>query len=106
MLEKMGLPYNELEKRGIICPVLSIDIEYKSMSRFGETVIIDAKPVSYKGVRFSIEYIVRDKASGEIRCVGKSSHCFVDEGSKPVSLKKTQPDIHEAFLTSIEKENA
>ena len=40
MLEQMGLGYDVMEKSGILSPVLSVECEYKSMTRFPEKVLI------------------------------------------------------------------
>ena len=47
--------------------------------------------VKYNGIRLMLEYQVTDAASGVLRCVGQSSHCFLDREGKIVSLKKERP---------------
>lgn len=99
MLEAYDCGYDKLEALGIISPVLGVTAEYKSMSRFGETVQIEATVTAYNGVKFSIIYTIRDKATGEIRCIGESRHCFLNEQGKPLSLKRSHPEIHKMFET-------
>lgn len=97
-LESIDCGYDKLEALGIISPVLGVTAEYKSMSRFAETVQIETELVSYNGIKFSISYTIKDKASGAVRCVGESRHCFLNEKGMPVSLKRTHPDIHDVFV--------
>ena len=36
-----------------------------------------------------------DIKTEEIRCIGKTSHCFLNKEGKIVSLKKDYPDMHQ-----------
>lgn len=97
-LEAIDCGYDKMEALGIISPVLGVTAEYKSMSRFAETVQIETELTSYNGIKFSIAYTIRDKATGTVRCTGESRHCFLDEQGRPVSLKRTHPEIHDIFV--------
>ncbi len=88
MLEQMGIGYDTMEKQGILSPVLSVQCEYKSMTRFPDEVKITGRLVRYTGVRFDIEYEIRDVKTDTLRTVCKSSHCFIDETGKPISLRR------------------
>ena len=41
LLEYLGLAYQDMEKAGIIVPVLAVDCQYKGMLHYGEQVRID-----------------------------------------------------------------
>lgn len=97
MMDQMGMGYAIMEKQGIICPVLAVHCEYKSMTRFGETVQIFTNLKEYNGIRMSIEYTVIDKESAQVRCVGESRHCFLTRDGKPVSLKRNFIEMDKAF---------
>lgn len=90
-LERMDMGYDRMEAAGIISPVLEVEAQYRSMTRYGETVEISMKIVKYNGIRLQLEYQIRDRKDGTVRCTGKSSHCFLDRNGRPVSLKKAQP---------------
>ena len=66
LLERASLSYDQMEKLGIIVPVLAASCEYKTSVRYGETVAIIATVESYTGLRLTISYRVIDSASG--RC--------------------------------------
>ena len=89
--------YDAMEEAGVISPVISIHCEYKSMTRFGETVRIITNLKEYNGIRMTIEYTVLDCGTGQVRCVGESRHCFLTRDGKPVSLKRNYIEMDKAF---------
>ncbi len=97
LMRQMGIGYEEMEGHGIISPVLSLTCEYKSMTRFGDTVLIIPILKSYNGIKMTIEYSVTDKETGKLRCVGETKHCFLGRDGKPVSLKKTYLEMDQMF---------
>lgn len=101
MLDKIGLSYAEIEKKGIIIPVLTVSCEYKKLIKFGETVEINVILKSYKGVRFSFGYEIFEKETKELRCTGETTHCFLTKDYQPMNLKKTYPDIYETLMSEL-----
>lgn len=104
MMEQEGLGYDRMEAEGIICPVLSVSCQYISMTAFGETVEIIAQAEKFNGVRLVLSYTVKNTATGEIRCTGESSHCFLDKEGHLVNLKKESPAFYEMFRRMMKNE--
>ncbi len=103
MLEQMGLGYDVMEREGILSPVLSVTAQYRSMTRFPETVEIRVRLLRYTGVRFEIGYEIRDAATGVLRCTGQSAHCFIDGSGAPVSLRRKFPAWDALFCRFAEQ---
>lgn len=106
-MQQAGFPYQELEAGGIVSPVLSVQAEYHAMCRFGDAVEIQVGIESYTSTRIAFRYQVRDKATGQLRCDGRTCHCFINAGGRPVSLKKAMPQYHlrvEEYLAGAGKE--
>ena len=96
-MSQFGISYCEMEKKGIISPVVSVSCQYKSMVHFDDTVQIQVKVVKYNGVRLDLEYEVTDSSTGELRTQGKSTHCFLDSDGHVISLKHDNPEIDVCF---------
>jgi len=96
-MEQIGLRYDTMEAHGVGIPVLGVSCQYKSMTRFGETVTIEVKKLKYNGIKMVLGYTVQDKETGEIRCTGESQHCFLDQEGCLVSLKKSHCEWHPIF---------
>lgn len=94
-LEQIGLGYDRIEAAGIYSPVLGVSCEYKSSVRFHETVMIIPKLVFFNGIKMTIEYLVIDADSRQIRVSGESKHCFVSKDFKPVSLKRDYKEMYD-----------
>ncbi len=90
-MREQGFPYDQLEASGILSPVLKAEAEYRSMCRFGDRVEISAGIESYTGTRIGFFYQVVDQGTGELRCQGRTLHCFVNGQGRPVSLRKASP---------------
>ena len=98
LMEQIGLNYKEMEEMEIISPVLSISVEYHSMVHFDDTVVIQTKLVKYNGIKMEVEYVMTDKETGELRTTGRSSHCFLNRSGKPISLKRSYPELDTKFF--------
>ena len=104
-MKEVGIDYAKCEEMGFMSPVMEVTCTYKSMVRFGDAVQVYAMLREYNGIKFRIEYIVRDKTTGEIRTTGESKHCFCDKKTgKPISIKREYPELHERFLQALDEE--
>lgn len=98
LMDQIGLGYKQMEALEIISPVLSINVDYRSMVHFDDTVIIETKITKYDGIRMELEYVMMDKATGEVRATAKSSHCFLNRTGAHISLKRIYPELDTKFF--------
>lgn len=103
-MHQCDFSYEGLEAAGIVSPVLRVEADYKTMTRFGDTVCIDAAIESYSRSRIVFVYTVRDRDTGVVRCTGRTFHCFLNAGGRPVSLKKACPSYDEAIRRVVGEE--
>jgi acyl-CoA thioester hydrolase len=102
LMHEYGVSYKEMETQGIICPVLSVSCQYRSMVHFDDTVEIRPMIAKYNGIKFELEYEIRDFETGELKTTATSSHCFLNSKGRPISLKRECPQIHEKFQKMAE----
>ena len=103
MMEQMGCGYKTMEADGIMSPVLEVEATYRSMAKYGETVVIETRMEQYTGTRVEFSYTVRDQETGEVRCQGKTRHCFLGPQGRPVSLRKACPAYHQKIAAFLEE---
>ncbi|MDD3477650.1 MAG: thioesterase family protein [Candidatus Izemoplasmatales bacterium] len=99
-LDQIGFSYKKATEHGIDFAVLSVECQYKSMVKYGDTVAIETKIAEVSKTRIKLEYIIRDHMTQELRAIGSSSHCWYDNAKqKPVSLEKAIPELYHLFLS-------
>ena len=104
-MREIGLPYKHMEEEGVQVPVVSVACKYRSPAHFDDWIVVETTVKKYNGIVVELAYTVKEKESGTVLVTGDSSHCFVDGVTfKPISLKLARPDMHEAFLSAMEKE--
>ena len=104
-MAQIGLDYKQMEEMEIISPVLEVHCQYKSMVHFSDTVVIETKITHYNGIKMSVAYRMTDKATGELRTVASSEHCFLNRSGKPLSLKRSYPELDTRFFQMMDEES-
>ncbi len=102
LLDRIGLPFSEMEKQGIVSPVVSIEAKYKRPTTFEDVIEIETRVECYNGIRLVFAYAMRNAATGDIVVEARSTQCFLC-GGKPIALNRTFPDIDGAFKSAIDK---
>lgn len=103
-LKQMKLDYEDMEKQGIMIPVLSVECDYQSPARFGETICIVPKLESFHGVKFEMSYHIYSEDMKVLHNRARTSHCFVDFDFKPVRLKRDYKEIYDAMSRMVGQE--
>lgn len=102
VLEKAGFSYKKMEENKIFIPVVSATINYKKPTTYGDIINIDAKVISLSPAKLQIHYEMSVK--NDIVCTAETCHCFLNENSRPVAVKKTNPEIYEVFEKLLKEE--
>ena len=87
-LSEIGYPMTRLEKEGITSPVVSVNCEYKHTTTYSDEIEIEEVLEKYTGVKLFLSYTMRNSNTNEIVAIASSTHCFIDEGGRPIALKK------------------
>ena len=83
---------------------MSVNCQYRQMTRYGETVTITPVLSSYNGIKYVVSYEIRNKETGVLNATGETSHCFLTKYGKIVSLKKVLPETHAVLQGLVKKE--
>lgn len=105
VMDKIGFGYEKMESMGVYCPVLSAELEYKSMVRFGERVQIECRIAEYTGLQLTMLYRMVNLDTGLVCTLCRSRHGFLDAEGNIVSLKRKYPEIHRLISDSMVKED-
>lgn len=91
-LEKIGWGYDKLEGMGVISPVISISCDYKKPTTFADEIEIEISVAYLSRVKFTINYVMR--VGDDVVCTAQSSHCFVSQSGRPISIQKQYPEFY------------
>ncbi|MET3682243.1 acyl-CoA thioester hydrolase [Alkalibacillus flavidus] len=101
LIEQLGFKYADMEKDGIVSPVVDINAQYKRPLTYSETATVKTSIQFYDGFRIVYGYEVY-RESGELAVTGTSSHvCVKKENFRPISIRKHYPEWHEAYMKAL-----
>lgn len=95
-LESIGIPIEELERRGYTIPVLEVHIKYKHHVTCGDVITIKPIISEFNGLRITVSYEVKHGENTVIEAYTK--HCFTDNNLKPINMKKHDLEIYQKFM--------
>jgi len=94
-LREIGMSYKSLEDRGIMLPVSSMDIQYKSPAKYDDLLTIETKISEMRGPRLVFDYTI--KIDDRIIALASTTLVFVSKGN----MRPIQPP--EDFTELISK---
>jgi acyl-CoA thioester hydrolase len=104
LIQDLGFNYAEMEKDGIISPVLDIQVSYKRPLRYGEVAKVQTWIEEYDGLRVSYGYEIYTQEE-ELAVTAISKHVGVKKDTfRPISIKKLYPDWHNAYEKAKKQE--
>ena len=80
-LNKLGLDYNEIEKNGIILPVVDVSISYKRPARYGDTLRVQVSLKDRPKVTINFDYKVINQFN-KLICIAQTKICFLNEKTR------------------------
>ena len=103
-LDAVGLNYADIERMGILIPVLECECKYIKSARFGMSLTIETRITAFDGVRMEMSYTAVNDENGDTVVTGKTRHCFLNGSFKPLSLPLrsiTRAEIRTKFLKNL-----
>lgn len=76
-LRSLGLSYSELEKKGVMLPVVSLTLNYKKPARYDDLLTVRTIFKKQESVKIEFDYEIYNE-TGELLTTGNSVLVFVD----------------------------
>ncbi len=97
LIRSLGMPYSELEARGILLPVVEVFAKYRKPARYDDLLLIEAVVTEIPQATLKIEYrICLDSEKNSI-AEGYTVHSFLNNSTG----KPTRPPTY--FVQILEK---
>ena len=106
-LDALGCGYVDIEREGVVSPVVGISIDYRRPTMFFDEIQIGIRINKYSSRVLEIGYEIRNLTRGTLAANGMSKHCFLKDGAV-VSLKTALPKLDAlltAYMASEQNEN-
>ncbi|GAB2722939.1 acyl-CoA thioesterase [Paenibacillus thermoaerophilus] len=103
-----GLPYRRLEERGLLLPVVDLQVSYRHPARYDDIVEVHTRVTGYSRVKLEFEYEIwrvdGAEESGEERSVllltGLTRHIWMNASWKPCRIDKEAPELYAILVES------
>ncbi len=92
-LAELGHPYWEMEKEGVLIPVLRAHCEYLNPVRYGDKLIIRTVRTRLGKARIRFDYEIRREGEETLLTQGFTEHAFMSPAGRPL-----RPPVHLAEL--------
>jgi acyl-CoA thioester hydrolase len=83
-LAELGHPYWDMEKRGVLIPVLRAHCEYHRPARYGDALTIRIARSRGGAARIRFDYEIRREGEDAPLATGFTEHAFVSPAGKPL----------------------
>lgn len=82
LLRENDLPYKEIEARGLMLPVLNVEVQYKRPAKYDDLVTIYTRIKEKPFLKIKIGYEV--KRGDELLALASTTHAFMNPEGQPV----------------------
>ena len=102
LLRSVGLTYSEIEKSGILCPVVEVQCRYIQPARYDDILLIKTRIEKLGRSHIIFGYEIEKKSDSTVLAVGQTTNAFVNQ-----DLKCTRPprEVMDSLARFIEKSN-
>lgn len=109
LVRHLGMPYGEIEKGGLLLPVVDLACKYILPARYDDRIIVCTSVEKYSTIRIAFRSEVRrvaddetvpvewkgDEPPGELLVKGGTQHVWVDANWRPQRLDKVLPELYD-----------
>ncbi len=100
---KVGLRYDEIEKMGIMTPIVEMNCKYKMPAYYNKEVEIRTKLTKLTPVKFILEYDIYDKDNNLIN-IGTTTLAWADSKTfKIINIQKQYEELYNKLKSLVEE---
>lgn len=118
-MRAFGLAYSDVESKGLLLPVLEVNVKYRSSAHYDEVIGVFTKIKAFSPVRLEFCYEVRRLAKagsvmpavlsqqvsepvGELLATGSSVHMWVNAEWRPTKISIAAPEVYKLIENIVE----
>ena len=81
-----GGSYIDVEKRGLMLPVVDASCSYRAPARYDDMLVVKASVTRMKRASIEFTYEVRKDGDAAILCTGQTLHACINREGRPTAL--------------------
>jgi len=86
LMRERGLPYSELEARGVNLLVARVGLRYKAPARYDDPLVARIRVSGVRGRLVNFEYRIEHEEDGRLLVTGETTHVCVDADFVPMDV--------------------
>ncbi len=86
LLRSIGLSYRDVEKRGLLLPVVEAKANYHAPARFDDEILVKTRLASTGNTSVRLENEVFKLPEKTLLCTGYTVHVLVDREGRPTKI--------------------
>lgn len=99
---EIGFRYDEVEKNGVMTPLIELSCEYKRPAYYNQEVEVRTKIIKLTPVKFILEYDIYNQENQLIN-IGKTTLAWADAKTfKIINLQKKYPEVYQLIEKAAE----
>ena len=100
---EIGFRYDEVEKNGVMTPLIELSCEYKRPAYYNQEVEVRTKIIKLTPVKFILEYDIYNQENQLIN-IGKTTLAWADAKTfKIINLQKKYPEVYQLIEKTVEE---
>ena len=96
-LRQHGRPYKEMERSGLMFPVVEAHLRYREPARYDDIISVHGGPSELRAASFKFEYELRRDGDDKLLCSGWTTHACLSPAGKVMRL----PDDVSSLLKQV-----
>lgn len=102
--EKIGMSYTEMERMGILAPLLELSGKFLAPAYYEDELTVRATLVKASSVKMEFTYEIYRKGEDRPIHTGRTPHGLVGKDLRPFHIKKTCPEFYQKLMAAAEPE--
>ena len=100
---EIGFRYDEVEKNGVMTPLIELSCEYKRPAYYNQEVEVRTKIIKLTPVKFILEYDIYNQENQLIN-IGETTLAWADAKTfKIINLQKKYPEVYQLIEKTVEE---
>ena len=100
-IKLFGYSYGELEKNGLMLPIISYNCKLMQSVRYEDKVLVKTSLIKNSPVRMTLAYEIYKNGESKPSAYGETEHVWTSNSLKPLNIKKYNIELYDKFENAI-----